>query len=262
MSCVLVAEQGDEKQRDYEFSTVRDAVDMLPIDSIASTAAKKTVQRLGSKPISTRTTPVIFSANLAKSVIGSLVAAVSGGNLYRQSSFLLDSLGTQVLPNWLNLTEKPHIKKALGSSAFDAEGVATKEQALVKQGILEHYVLGSYSARKLGLQTTANAGGVHNLIVDHSGLDFDELVKEMDTGFLVTELIGQGVNIVTGDYSRGAAGFWIEKGEIVQSVEEVTIAGNLKDMLLGIEKIADDVDMRGNIRCGSMLINQMQLAGK
>jgi len=262
MSCVLVAEQGDEKQRDYEFSTVRDAVDMLPIDSIASTAAKKTVQRLGSKPISTRTTPVIFSANLAKSVIGSLVAAVSGGNLYRQSSFLLDSLGTQVLPNWLNLTEKPHIKKALGSSAFDAEGVATKEQALVKQGILEHYVLGSYSARKLGLQTTANAGGVHNLIVDHSGLGFEELVKEMDTGFLVTELIGQGVNIVTGDYSRGAAGFWIEKGEIVQSVEEVTIAGNLKDMLLGIEKIADDVDMRGNIRCGSMLINQMQLAGK
>lgn len=262
ISCVLVAEAAGTKQRDCEYTIARDPLSLTSIEKIAAAAAKKTVNRLGAKSISTRNTPVVFSADLAKGIIGCLVAAVSGGNLYRKSSFLLDSLGQTVLPKWLTIIEKPLVKKTLGSAPYDAEGVATKEQTLVEQGTLMRYVLGSYSARKLGLKTTGNAGGVNNLVVSHKDLSFEDLLKNMGTGFLVTELIGHGVNIVTGTYSRGGAGYWIENGKISHPVEEVTIAGNLKEMLLNIEDIAGDVDDRGNIQCGSMLIKNMQLAGK
>lgn len=262
LSCVLVAEDASGMQRDYDYTVARDPLDLASVDYIAKSAAERTVSRLQGRPISTRNTPIVFAADIAKSIFGCLIAAVSGGNLYRESSFLLHSLDTQVLPAWMNIFEKPHMKKALGSSAFDSDGVRTQEQNLIESGILRHYVLGSYSARKLGLKTTGNAGGVNNLIVAHSNKSLKELLKQMHTGFFVTELIGHGVNITTGDYSRGAAGFWIENGEIAFPVEEVTIAGNLKTMLMGIQLIGNDVDVRGNVRTGSMLVDNMMLAGR
>ncbi len=261
-SCVLVAEDASGMQRDYEFTTARDPMDLWSIEEVGKKAAKRTVSRLQARSISTRNTPVIFAAEIAKSIFGSLVAAVSGGNLYRETSFLLNSLDTQVVPAWMNIMEKPHIQKALGSAAFDSEGVRTKEQSLVEKGVLQHYVLGSYSARKLGMKTTGNAGGVNNLIVENSNTTFQGLLKQMGTGLLVTEVIGHGVNITTGDYSRGAVGFWVENGEILFPVEEITIAGNLKDMLLGIQAVSNDVDVRSNIQTGSVLINNMMLAGQ
>lgn len=262
ISCVLVAEDASGMQRNYDYTTARDPQDLLSLESIAKSAAERTVSRLQGRAISTRNTPVVFAADVAKGLIGCLVSAVSGGNLYRESSFLLNSLHKQVLPTWMNITEKPHLKKALGSAAFDSEGVRTVERSLIENGILQHYVLGSYSARKLGLKTTGNAGGVNNLIVEHSNKSLKELLQQMHTGFFVTELIGQGINLTTGDYSRGAGGFWIENGEIQFPVEEVTIAGNLKDILLGIQAVANDVDIRGNIRTSSILIENMMLAGK
>lgn len=262
MYCVLVAEDASGMQRDYEYSAARDPLDLMSIETIAKAAAHKTVSRLQSKPIKTQSTPVIFAADVAKGLFSSLVSAVSGGNLYRQSSFLLDSLGQQILPTWLSLVEKPHMKKAMGSAPFDSEGVLTVERPLVANGILEHYVLGSYSARKLGLKTTANAGGVNNLIVTpDESLSFMELLSKMDRGLLVTELIGHGINLVTGDYSQGAAGFWVEKGKISHSVEEITIANNLRHMFMGIEAVAEDIDVRSNIRTGSVLIDKMMVAG-
>lgn len=262
ITCVLVAEDNSGMQRDYDYSLTRDPLNLTSVEKIAESAAKKTVARLQARSLSMRKTPVIYAADVAKSLIGALLSALSGGNLYRQTSFLLNSLGKSVMPEWITLIEKPHMKKTLGSSPFDSEGVLTRECALIDQGVVQHYILGSYSARKLGLKTTGNAGGVNNLIVNHSNISFNELLKQMDTGFLVTELIGQGINITTGDYSRGAAGFWIEQGKIVHPVEEVTIAGNLKDMLQGIAAISNDVETRGNICTGSILINEMMLAGR
>ncbi|MDD2800704.1 MAG: metallopeptidase TldD-related protein, partial [Methylococcales bacterium] len=198
----------------------------------------------------------------ASGLLGSFIGAISGGNLYRKSSFLLDALGSQVFPEFVRIHEQPHLKAALGSAAYDGEGVATKPRDIVTGGILQGYVLGTYSARKLGMQTTGNAGGVHNLTIDPGTLDFDGMLKELNTGLLVTELMGQGVNMVNGDYSRGAAGFWVENGQIQYPVEEITIAGNLKDMLKHIVAIGNDVDYRGNIRTGSILVEQLSIAGE
>jgi PmbA protein len=204
---------------------------------------------------------VLYSAEMARSLIGHLLGAVSGGALYRRASFLVDSVGQQLFPDWFGIEELPFLPRGFRSASFDAEGVATREAPLVTGGVLQRYVLGSYSARKLGLQTTANAGGVHNLAVAANAGSLDELVRGMGRGLLVTELMGQGVNGVTGDYSRGASGFWVENGEVARPVHEITVAGNLRDMFLGIAALGDDVDRRGAIHCGSLLISEMTIAG-
>ena len=203
----------------------------------------------------------VFAAETARSLIGHLLGAVSGGALYRRASFLLDHAGKQVLARGIDLVERPHLLRAPRSAAFDSEGVVTTDSPLVLDGVLQRYVLGSYSARKLGLASTANAGGVHNLIVSTSPHDLATLIREMKRGLLVTELMGQGVNTLTGDYSRGAAGFWIENGEIAYPVDEATIAGNVKDMLLGIQAIGSDIDLRSHVRTGSIWVDRMMVAG-
>lgn len=260
--CVLVAEEAGKMQRDYEYTTSRDASDLVPLKEIANEAAKKTVSRLQARRVKTQKAPVIFKAEVAKSLLGNFISAISGGNLYREASFLLNSVGQKIFPDKFTISEKPHLKKALGSAPYDDEGVLTYERDIIKQGMLEAYVLSSYSARKLGLQTTANCGGVHNLCINTSDKNLNELIKTMDTGLLVTETIGHGVNIVSGDYSQGATGFWIEKGEIIYPVEEITIAGNLKNIFANIVDIANDTDLRGNIRTGSMLVSEMMIAGE
>ncbi|MDG1462797.1 MAG: metalloprotease PmbA [Gammaproteobacteria bacterium] len=261
ISCSVIAKQGEEMQRDYEYTVSRKADQLMAAEQVGREAGLKTVQRLGSRKLKTCTTPVVFPARLARGLFGHLVGAVSGAALYRKSSFLLDSLGTQVLPEFVTIVEQPHIPCGLSSAPFDSEGVATYAHHLVEDGLLQSYVLGSYSARKLDMASTANAGGIHNLIVSHSDNDFDALLKQMNTGLLVTELMGQGVNSVTGDYSRGAAGFWVENGIIQYPVHEITIAGNLKDMLLQIVAVANDVDVRGGIQSGSVLLEHMTVAG-
>jgi PmbA protein len=211
--------------------------------------------------LSTRQSPVIYAADIAGSLLGHFVGAIRGGNLYRKSSFLLDHLGKPVFPEFVQIHEQPHLRKALGSVPYDAEGVRTAPHYLARNGVLESYVLSTYSARKLGLKSTGNAGGVHNLIIEPGELDLPGLLRRMDTGLLVTDLMGQGVNLVTGDYSRGAAGFWVENGFIQYPVEEITIAGNLRDMFKGILAVGNDVDLRGNTRTGSILIEKMTVAG-
>lgn len=262
ISCLLIAEYDGSMERDYAYSQSRDPLDLLSLDALAELAVSKTVNRLGSRPISTRSAPVIFAAEVARGLIGSFLGAISGSNLYRKSSFLQDHLGKQVFSTRVNLFERPLIHKGLGSAAFDAEGVATRNQHFVKEGVLESYILNSYSARQLKMQTTANAGGLHNCFVTAGNLDFSELLDKMDTGFLVTELIGQGVNLVTGDYSRGAAGFWVEQGKVQYPVSGVTIAGNLRDMFLNTVAISNDIDHNGNVQIGSLLIEEMMIAGK
>ena len=264
ISCSVIAEQDDTMQRDYWYSVSRRPDALEAPAAIGRRAAERTVRRLGSRQISTRVAPVLFSAELATGLFRNLVAAVSGGNLYRRSSFLLDSLGRKIFPGFVRIHEQPHLPGALGSAAFDGEGVATRIRDLVAGGVLEGYVLSSYSARKLGLETTGNAGGVHNLTVDAGpdALGFDDLLAEMGEGLLVTELMGMGVNITTGDYSRGAAGFWVANGEIAHPVEEITIAGNLRDMFSGVRQVGSDTELRGNVRCGSVLIDKMTIAGE
>jgi PmbA protein len=260
--CVLLAEANDGKERDYEFTVARDSNDLLAPDIVGKKAAEKTLARLHAHKLSTRQTPVIFAAHIASGLLGHFVSAISGGNLYRKSSFLLDHLGKKVFPDFVRISEQPHLIKALGSAPFDGEGVATKSRAIVKNGILQGYVLSSYTARKLGLQSTGNAGGVHNLLLHPSAGDLKSLIKKMDTGLLVTEVMGQGVNIVTGDYSRGAAGFWVEKGEIQYPVHEITIAGNLRDMFKNIVATGNDIDHRGGIHTGSILLQGLTIAGE
>jgi PmbA protein len=249
-------------QRDYWYSTARAAVDLDAAAIVGRKAGERTVRRLNSKKISTCQVPVLFEAPLASGLISSLISAVSGGSLYRKSSFLLDSLGQQIASSKLNINENPHLEKGLASSPFDSEGVATKPRQLVKDGVLQGYVLGSYSARKLGMQTTGNAGGNHNLIVQASEYDLAGLLKCMGTGLLVTELLGHGMNMVTGDYSRGAAGFWVENGVIVHAVEEITIASNMADMLKSIVEIGNDVLVQGSKQVGSILIERMTVASE
>jgi len=260
ISCSVIAESGENMQRDYWYSTARAAGDLLSAAAIGKIAGERTVRRLDAKKIKTCQVPVLFEAALASGLISSLVSAISGGNLYRKSSFLLDSLGKQIASPLLNIYEEPHLKKGLASSPFDNEGVATHPRQLVKDGVLQGYMLASYSARKLGMQTTGNAGGNHNLIVQSGTQDFAGLLKQMGTGLLVTELLGHGMNMVTGDYSRGAAGFWVENGVIVHPVEEITIASNMADMLKMIVAIGNDVLVQGSKQVGSILIERMTIA--
>jgi PmbA protein len=261
MSCSVIAEEADSMQRDYWYTTARSAKDLDSAAAVGRLAGERTVRRLGSKRIKTAQVPVLFEASLASGLISHLVSAISGGNLYRKSTFLLDSLGKQVMSSHITIEEQPHLLKGLASSPFDNEGVATKPRTLIKDGVLNGYMLSSYSARKLGMQSTGNAGGNHNLIVSHGDLDLNGLLKMMGTGLLVTELLGHGINMVTGDYSRGAAGFWVENGVIVHPVEEITIAGNLQAMLKQIVAIGNDVLVQGSKQVGSILIENMTVAG-
>ncbi len=262
ISCAVIAGQNDTMQRDYWYSVARDATDLEHADNIGRKAGLRSVARLGAKKIATCELPVLFEAPIASSLIGHFVSAISGANLYRKSSFLLDSIGRQVFAPDIQIRELPHLKKGLASGVFDDEGVVTVERKVVENGVVQGYFLGSYSARKLGLRTTGNAGGNHNLILENGApLEFSALLKRMGKGLLVTELLGHGVNSVTGDYSRGAAGYWVEGGEICHAVEEITIAGNLKDMLLGISAVGSDTLVQGSKQCGSLLIDRMTIAG-
>jgi PmbA protein len=248
-------------QRDYWYSIARAATDLEEVRAIGERAAQRALNRLNARKVKTTNVPVIYQAEVARGLLQHFVGAISGGNLYRKSSFLLDQLGKQVFPEHVRIHELPHLKKALGSAPFDQEGVATRARDIVHGGVLQGYVLGSYSARKLGMQSTGNAGGVHNLTIEPGDRDLPALLKEMGTGLLITELMGQGINLVTGDYSRGAAGFWVENGEIQYPVEEITVAGNLRDMFMQLVAVGSDVDTRGNIRTGSLLLENMTVAG-
>ena len=261
ISCTLIADDEKGMQRDYWYDVARDAADLDSAISIGQRAAKNTLQRLNARTVPTGSYPVIFAAEVAPSLFGQLISAIRGGALYRKSSFLLDHLGKQIFPEFIHIHEQPYLLKALGSAAFDGEGVATQARDIICDGVLQGYVLDSYSARKLNMTTTANSGGVHNLTIDSGDLDFKALLKEMGTGVLVTETMGMGVNIVTGDYSQGAAGFWVENGVIQYPIDEFTIASNLRDMFMGIQAVASDVEKRGNTRTGSVWIDKMTIAG-
>ena len=259
--CALIAGKNDEMQRDEWYETSRDAADLPDAAGVGRKAGERAVHRLGARKIATTQVPVLFEAPVAASLLGHFVAAVSGGSLYRKSSFLLDSAGKQIFASMVNVNEQPHVAKGLASAPFDEEGVATHPREVVQGGVVEGYFLGSYSARKLGLRSTGNAGGNHNLFLRDTGTDFPGLLKAMGEGLLVTELLGHGVNPVTGDYSRGAAGFWVERGEIAYPVQEITIAGNLKDVFRGIVAVGNDVMRRGSRQCGSILVERMTVAG-
>ncbi len=261
ISCSLIAGQGSEMQGQYWYSLGLAREDLEDPAAIGRRAAQRTIARLAPRSLPTAAMPVLFSAEVARSLIGHLISAVSGSALYRRASYLLDSAGTQVLPEWCSLIERPLMTRGLRSSAFDAEGVATSESPLVDNGVLQRYLLGSYSARKLGLRSTGNAGGVYNLDVAGNAGDLNALLREMGDGVLVTDLMGQGVNAITGDYSRGAAGFLIHNGEITYPVDGITVAGNLRDIFRGIEAIGSDIDQRSYIRCGSILVGKMTVAG-
>jgi PmbA protein len=267
ISLSLIAGDEGGMQRDYWYDSVRDAAKFMDAKALGDKAAERTLMRMGARSLSTRQCPVLFAPELARGLIGHLVGAVSGGALYRRASFLLDHVGQPVMPAWMNIVERPRLIGGQASGAFDAEGVATRDSALVEGGVLARYVLGSYSARKLGLATTANAGGIHNLIVDAGSADgersdFASMLQRLGTGLLVTEVMGQGVSTTTGDYSRGAAGFWVENGRIAYPVEEITIAANLRDMFRGIVAVGSDVDARSHILTGSILLDRMTVAGE
>ncbi len=262
VSCSMIAGQGDAMQRDDWYDTARDPLDLVVPESVGRRAGERAIKRLGARKIATTQVPVLFEAPVASTLLGHYVSAVSGGSLYRKSSFLLDSMGRQVFAPLVNIKDLPHVRKGLASSAFDEEGVATQARDVVQDGAVQGYFLGSYSARKLGMRSTGNAGGNHNLILRDTGEDFAALLKKMGTGLLVTDLMGQGVNGVTGDYSRGAAGFWVENGEIAYPVQEITIAGNLKDMFRAIVAVGTDVNRRVARQCGSILIERMMIAGE
>jgi PmbA protein len=261
MSCSVLAKTGDSLERDYWYTVSRHPDDMETPEEVGEEAARRAVQRLDARTLSTRKVPVLYPAELAKGLFGHLVAAVRGTAQYRRASFLLDAAGQQILPKFIDIEEDPWIPRALASAPFDAEGVQTRQRRIVEHGVLQGYVLSSYSARRLGLTTTGNAGGVHNLLVKPTAGTLEDLIKDCDEAFVVGELLGQGVNTVTGDYSRGAAGFWVERGEIVHPVHEVTIAGNLKDLFREIQAIGSDIDSRGTVRCGAVRVDGLTLAG-
>ncbi len=261
LSVALIAGVGDAMQRDYWYSAACSADDLEAAAAVGRRAAERTVARLAPRGVSTGSYPVLFAAEVARSLIGHLVSAVSGGALYRRASFLLDHLGKPVLPSGFEIVERPHLQRGHRSSAFDSEGVATLDNDLVRDGVLQRYVLGSYSARKLGLSSTGNAGGIHNLVVKTGVQDLAALIAGVDRGLLVTELMGSGINLITGDYSRGAAGFWIENGQIAYPVDEVTIAGNLREMFMAIEAVGADIDSRSHILTGSIRLAHMMVAG-
>lgn len=261
ISCAVVGQQGDSMQRDYWYTSARSPEDLESAQTVGRCAGERTLARLGARQIKTCEAAVIFQAEMAVSLLRSLTGAIRGSALYRRSSFLLDQLGQQIFPSFVHIHENPLLPRGLASAPFDAEGVATAPKDLVRDGVLCSYVLGSYSARKLKMQSTGNAGGVRNLTIDPGELDLAGLLKEMGSGLLVTELMGSGLNMVTGDYSRGAAGFWVEHGEIQYPVEEITIAGNMRDMFAGVQAVATDVEQRGSIRTGSWLLRPMMIAG-
>lgn len=262
LSCVLVAGSGEAMQRDYWYDSTRAAADLADAAAIGRRAAQRVLARLDARPLSTRQCPVLFVPETARGLIGHFVSAVSGGPLYRRASFLLDSVGQHVFPSVLDIVERPFLARGHGSTCFDSDGVATVDADLVRGGTVARYVLGSYSARRLGLASTGNAGGIHNLVVTGATApSFEDLLAEMGSGLVVTELMGQGVNLVTGDYSRGATGFWVEHGRIVHAVEEVTVAGNLRDVFAGIVAVGGDVDPRSAILTGSILVGRMTVAG-
>ena len=261
LACSLIAGRDDAMQREDWYSTSRNPAEIAAPEAIGDYAARRALSRLGARKIRTCKVPVLFEAPLAASLIGNFVHAASGGSLYRQTSFLLDSLGQPVFSKAVRISERPHLPGALASSRFDNDGVATREREVVEDGILQAYFLGTYSARKLGMQSTGNAGGCHNLIVHPGEHDFAGLLRQMGRGLLVTELLGQGVNYVNGDYSRGAAGYWVENGEIAYPVEEITIAGNLREMFRNITAVGKDVLVRGSKQVGSILVGEMKIAG-
>ena len=261
LSCVMIAEGEGQMQRDYWYDVNRQGELLADAKGIGQRAAERAVSRLGARPVPTCEVPVLFAAELAGGLFSHLLAAISGGNLYSHSSFLEGALGQRLFPEWLTLDERPHLPRALGSAAFDGDGLATYAKPFVEKGELVSYVLSTYSGRKLGLPSTANSGGVHNLFITHGDEDQQALIRRMGRGLLVTELMGQGLNLVTGDYSRGAAGFWVENGEIQFPVQEVTIAGNLRDMFRQVVAVGCDLERRGNICTGSVLIEKMTVAG-
>lgn len=261
VSCSVVIADEHEMQRDFEYSNSRRPDALVSPSLVALQAAEKATRRLGARKISTRQCPVIFHSRVAKGLLGCLTSAISGGNLYRDASFLCNQLNQQIFPDFIHIHQAPHMLGAMGSTPFDGEGSATHDRDFIRDGVLQSYILGSYSARKLGMQSTGNAGGVYNLLINHSDKNLEALLKDMGTGLLVTELMGQGIRILTGDYSRGAAGFWVEDGEIQFPVAEITIAGNLKDMFKNIVAVGNDVDHRGNVQTGSIFIESMVIAG-
>ncbi len=261
VSCAVIAGKDEHMQRDDWYASARDAAELDSPESIGRIAGERAVRRLGARKISTVQVPVLYEATAAATLLGHYVSAVSGGSLYRKSSFLVDSLGKEVFAPHVQISDDPHIPKGLASSPFDEEGVATHYRPVVADGVIQGYFLSSYSARKLGMTTTGNAGGNYNVLMRDTGLDLQGLLRRMDRGLLVTELLGQGINMVTGDYSRGAAGFWVENGAIAYPVQEITIAGNLKDMFRGIAAVGNDILRRGSKQCGSILIDRMTVAG-
>ncbi|WP_060989254.1 metalloprotease PmbA [Photobacterium leiognathi] len=263
ISCCVIAEgKNGEMERDYSYTTSRIASDLWTPERVGRHAAERTVGRVDAQKLTTREAPVMFAADVATGLFGHLVMGISGANLYRKSSFLVDKLGEQIFPEWLNISERPHILRGMASTPFDSEGLATYDREIIQDGVLQTYLLTSYAARKMNMQPTGHAGGIHNWMVKSTGENFEQMLKKMDRGLLVTELMGQGVNIVTGDYSRGAAGFWVENGQIQFPVSEITIAGNLKDMMQNIVAIGNDTETRSQILTGSMLLDSMKIAGE
>ena len=261
ISCSLIAGHGDGMQRDYWYTTALSANDLEAPEAVGRCAAERAMRRLDPRPPPTGNFPVLFSSEMARSLVGHLLGAIAGSAQYREASFLLGAMGEQVFPEWFSLRERPHQRRGLNSANFDGDGVATLDSDLIRDGVLARYVLGSYSARRLGLQSTGNAGGVHNLIASEGSEDLPTLLRGMGRGLYVTELMGQGVNAVTGDYSRGAAGFWVENGELAYPVEEATIAGNLRQVFLALDAVGSEVDPRSHIQVGPMLIGAMIVAG-
>lgn len=263
LSCSVIGSDDKGMQRDYWYDSSRNASELAKPADVGKLAAERTLRRLGASQIDSQQAPVMFDPMMSKSLVGHLIGAIKGGAIYKKASFMLDKVGEQVLPEFVTISENPHKRGGANSALYDGEGVETPDhRAIVERGRLESYVLGSYTARKLGLQSTANAGGVRNLHVSNTGHSHSDLLRELGTGLLVTELIGSGINMVTGDYSRGAAGFWIENGEIQFPVEEITIAGNLTDMYRNIIAIGNDYDSRGNTECGSIVLDSMTIAGR
>ena len=261
MSCAVLGVEGESMERDYWYTTARDWRELEDAAGVGRLSGERAVRRLGARKLATTRAPVLYAPEVARGLLGHFLGAIRGGSQYRRASFLLDAAGTQVFPDWFAMSERPHLPRALASAPFDQEGVVTRDRELVAGGVLEGYVLGSYSARKLGLRTTGNAGGSYNLIVPGRGRDFEGMLALMGRGLLVTELMGQGVNGVTGDYSRGATGFWVEDGRIAYPVHEVTVAGNLRDMYRTMVEVGSDMDSRGGVRVGSVLLEEMTIAG-
>lgn len=261
-SCVCIAGQQSEMQRDYWYSAARKASKLEDFTVIGQKAAERAIRRLNPRKVPTGQYPVIFAREIASGLIGHFLGAISGGSLYRKSSFLVDSLGQAIFPDFVDIYEQPQLPGELGSAAFDGDGLETYAKHFIEKGVVSNYILGTYSARRLGMKSTANAGGVHNLRTSNSGKNLEEMCKEMGRGLIVTEVMGQGVNLVTGDYSRGASGFWVEQGEIQYPVSEITIAGNLKDLYRNIVAIGNDVDTRGHVQVGSIWLDSMMVAGQ